>query len=157
MKIVLGAIGKPRRSPEATLCADYEARFAALCRPLGLKPLAIMTWDEPAGPDLMDREARKLRKALVPGGRLVVLDERGETLSSSTLSTKLARWRDSGTPGVTFLIGGADGLDPALRAQADLVLGFGAATWPHMLVRVMLLEQLYRAATILAGHPYHRA
>ncbi|MGF1454345.1 MAG: 23S rRNA (pseudouridine(1915)-N(3))-methyltransferase RlmH [Alphaproteobacteria bacterium] len=157
MKIVVGAIGKTRRSPEAELCADYESRFAALCRPLGLKPLSVMTWDEPAGPDLAEREAHKLRKALVPGGRLVVLDERGRSMTSPDLAATLSRWRDAGVPTASFLIGGAAGLAPSLRAEADLVLGFGAATWPHMLARVMLLEQLYRASTIMAGHPYHKA
>lgn len=90
------------------------------------------------------------------GGRTVVLDERGRDLPSAELAALLARWRDDGAREVRFLIGAADGHDDATRAGADLLLGFGRATWPHMLVRAMLAEQLYRAVTIMEGHPYHR-
>lgn len=91
------------------------------------------------------------------GGRTVVLDERGRDLASADLATLLARWRDDGAREVRFLIGAADGHDESTRKSADLLLGFGRATWPHMLVRAMLAEQLYRALSILDGHPYHRA
>ena len=91
------------------------------------------------------------------GGRTVVLDERGRDLASADLAALLARWRDDGAREARFLIGAADGHDAATRAGADLLLGFGRATWPHMLVRAMLAEQLYRALSILDGHPYHRA
>jgi 23S rRNA (pseudouridine1915-N3)-methyltransferase len=91
------------------------------------------------------------------GGRTVVLDERGKDLPSAELAALLGRWRDDGAREVRFLIGAADGHDAPTRAQADLLLGFGRATWPHMLVRAMLAEQLYRAIAILDGHPYHRA
>jgi 23S rRNA (pseudouridine1915-N3)-methyltransferase len=120
--------------------------------------------------DLVDRYARRLRGELTvteigdtapwprwDGGRTVVLDETGKDLSSEALAAILGRWRDDGTREVRFLIGAADGHDDATRAAADLLLGFGRATWPHMLVRAMLAEQLYRASTIMAGHPYHRA
>ena len=90
------------------------------------------------------------------GGRTVVLDENGGDLSSVALAAVLRGWQDGGTREVRFLIGAADGHDAATRDAADLVLGFGCATWPHMLVRAMLAEQLYRVTTILAGHPYHR-
>ena len=86
-----------------------------------------------------------------------MLDQRGESLDSAAFAALLGRWRDDGRPAAVFVIGGADGLAPSLRDKAQLRLAFGAATWPHQLVRVMLLEQIYRAATILAGHPYHRA
>ena len=86
-----------------------------------------------------------------------MLDEHGENIDSVTLANRLAKWRDDGRPAAVFIIGGDDGLAPTLRDRASLKLGFGAATWPHQLVRVMLLEQLYRAVTILSGHPYHRA
>ena len=86
----------------------------------------------------------------------MVLDERGKTLSSPELATQLAQWRDTGRQDAAFVIGGADGIGPGLRARADLAISFGRMVWPHMLVRVMLAEQLYRAATILAGSPYHR-
>jgi 23S rRNA (pseudouridine1915-N3)-methyltransferase len=90
-------------------------------------------------------------------GRSVVLDERGKDMASVDLAALLGRWRDDGAREVRFLIGAADGHDEATRAAADLLLGFGRATWPHMLVRAMLAEQLYRALSILDGHPYHRA
>lgn len=120
--------------------------------------------------DLVDRYLKRLRGELTiteigdtaswprwDGGRTVVLDETGKDLSSEALAAQLARWRDDGTREIRFLIGAADGHDPATRAGADLLLGFGNATWPHMLVRAMLAEQIYRATTIIAGHPYHRA
>ncbi len=90
-------------------------------------------------------------------GRTIVLDERGRDLPSAELAALLGRWRDDGAREVRFLIGAADGHDEATRSSADLLLGFGRATWPHMLVRAMLAEQLYRALSILDGHPYHRA
>jgi 23S rRNA (pseudouridine1915-N3)-methyltransferase len=122
--------------------------------------------------ELVERYARRLRDFTVieigeaapwpPGpksdaGRTVVLDASGRDLGSEALAAQLQAWRDSGVREVRFLIGAADGHDAATRAAADLLLGFGRATWPHMLVRAMLAEQLYRATTILAGHPYHRA
>ena len=93
---------------------------------------------------------------LSPGGATVVLDERGEALTSVELARRLERWRDGGTREVRFLIGAADGHDEAQRQAADLLLSFGAATWPHLLARAMLAEQLFRATSILANHPYHR-
>ena len=120
--------------------------------------------------ELVDRYLKRLRGELTiteigdtaswprwDGGRTVVLDETGKDLSSEALAAQLARWRDDGAREIRFLIGAADGHDPATRAGADLLLGFGSATWPHMLVRAMLAEQIYRATTIIAGHPYHRA
>lgn len=90
------------------------------------------------------------------GGKLVLLDETGENLASSALAERLGRWRDDGVRAVQFRIGAADGFDAAARAEADLLLSFGRATWPHLLARAMLAEQLWRATSILAGHPYHR-
>ncbi|PZN97568.1 MAG: 23S rRNA (pseudouridine(1915)-N(3))-methyltransferase RlmH [Alphaproteobacteria bacterium] len=120
--------------------------------------------------ELVERYVKRLRGELLvteigdttpwprfDGGRTVVLDETGKDLGSEALAAMLARWRDDGTREVRFLIGAADGHDAATRAGADLLLGFGRATWPHMLVRAMLAEQIYRATTIIAGHPYHRA
>ncbi|GAB4189838.1 MAG: hypothetical protein OHK0024_30380 [Thalassobaculales bacterium] len=109
---------------------------------------------EVTGRDTGEERARLLA-AIPPGARVVALDERGEDLSSRELAGRLAAWRDAGDS-VAFIIGGADGLGEALRARADLLLRFGRATWPHLLVRAMLAEQLYRATAILAGHPYHR-
>ena len=104
----------------------------------------------------MAAEGLLLARAIPEGAALCVLDERGKALSSPEFAQVLAQWRDGGRQDAAFMIGGADGVDPSLRARADLAIGFGRMVWPHMLVRVMLAEQLYRAATILNGHPYHR-
>jgi 23S rRNA (pseudouridine1915-N3)-methyltransferase len=101
-------------------------------------------------------EARALTAALPAGGIVVALDERGKTIGSEDFAKRIGRWRDDGKPAVAFVIGGADGLEPEFAAGADVTLGFSAMTWPHQLVRIMLAEQLYRATTILSGHPYHR-
>ncbi len=160
MKIMVAAVGRQRRSPEQTLVQDYKTRFEGLGRGLGLKSLEIIEVEEPSGvhgPALKAREGERLLRAVPAGSRMVALDERGTVLASTALAERLGQWRDGGSPVCAFLIGGADGLDPGVREKADLCLSFGAATWPHMLVRAMLCEQIYRAATILAGHPYHRA
>ena len=105
----------------------------------------------------MAAEGALLERAIPSGALMVAMDERGQTLSSPEFASALAKWRDGGRQDLAFVIGGADGIDPALRAKADAAISFGAMVWPHMLVRVMLAEQLYRAATILGGGPYHRA
>ena len=104
----------------------------------------------------MEAEAALLERALPKGATLVCLDERGKLVSSPDFAACLAGWRDGGAQDVAFVIGGADGIAPGLRAKADFSLSFGKMVWPHMLARVMLSEQLYRAASILAGAPYHR-
>ena len=103
------------------------------------------------------REGEALLAAVPDGARIVALDERGKSQTSEAFAKRLGIWRDDGVRAVAFLIGGADGLDESLRKRADMVVSFGALTWPHMLVRALLAEQLYRAHTILTGHPYHRA
>ena len=139
MKLHVIARGRIGRSPEAELVNRYRKRISW--------PLAITELD--------DRGPVKLPAPMTPFVT-VVLDERGKPLASRALAEQLARWRDSGMREARFLIGAADGHDDDLRGQADLLLGFGLATWPHMLVRAMLIEQLYRATAIIAGHPYHR-
>lgn len=106
---------------------------------------------------LRGSEAEAIQAALPAEGRIVALDERGQDLASADLAARLGRWRDDGERLVVFVIGGADGLDARILTRASLRLAFGRATWPHLLVRPMLAEQIYRAGTILAGHPYHRA
>ncbi len=133
------ARGKIGRSPEAELVERYARRIA-----WGLKVT-----------ELPDRGGVVPPPAATPS-RTAVLDERGEQLTSAAFAAVLGRWRDDGVREVRFLIGAADGHDAALRGSADLLLGFGNATWPHMLARAMLAEQLWRATSILAGHPYHR-
>ena len=155
MRVHVCAVGRLRAGPEKALIDDYATRFDRTGRALGLGPLKISEIDDRKGGG-MSGEAALLERA-VPGGAVIcALDERGKVMSSPDFAKTLARWRDAGRGDVAFLIGGADGLDPALRARADLVLSFGEMVWPHMLARVMLVEQLYRAAGILAGTPYHR-
>lgn len=134
---------------------DYVTRFDRTGRPLGLGPLQEHEVEDRKGGG-MAAEAALLARAVPQGARLVALDERGLTLASPDLTARLAAERDAGQPALAFVIGGADGLDPAFRARADWSLSLGAMVWPHALARVMLAEQLYRAATILAGTPYHR-
>lgn len=156
MRIHLCAVGRLRAGPEKTLIDDYLARFDRTGRPLGLGPSRVAEVEDRKGSG-MSAEADLLRRAIPAGALTCVLDERGKTLTSPDFADRLAGWRDAGRQDVALLIGGADGLDPALRDEADFALSFGTMVWPHMLVRVMLSEQLYRAATILAGGPYHRA
>ncbi|WP_371155728.1 23S rRNA (pseudouridine(1915)-N(3))-methyltransferase RlmH [Jannaschia sp. 2305UL9-9] len=152
MKITLIAVGRLRKGPEKTLVDAYLDRFAKTGRGLGLPPVALT---EVEGRGALS-EADAIVRALPDGAAVVMLDERGQMLSSPDLASRLGAWRDQARD-IAFVIGGADGLDAALRDRADLAISFGAMVWPHMLVRVMLTEQLYRAASILAGSPYHRA
>lgn len=145
-----------KTGPEAALVTDYQTRFDRTGRALGLGPLILHEVDDRKGGG-MSAEAALLRRVLPDGAVLVALDERGKLMSSPDFAKKLGGWRDAGRGDLAFVIGGADGLDPDLRAQADMALSFGHMVWPHMLVRVMLAEQIYRAASILAGSPYHRA
>jgi 23S rRNA (pseudouridine1915-N3)-methyltransferase len=156
MRVHLCVVGRLKAGPERTLIDDYLKRFDRSGRALGLGPVSVHEVDDRKGGG-MAGEAALLRRALPTGARLCVMDERGRVLSSPDFAGQLAQWRDTGTQDLALMIGGADGLDPALRAEADFALSFGAMVWPHMLVRVMLSEQLYRAASILAGAPYHRA
>lgn len=154
MQLTLAAVGRLRQGPEATLVADYLDRFARTGRGIGLPAVTIAEVEAKAGG--RTAEADLLRRALPQGALVVTLDERGAMMTSPEFATHLARWRDDSRDAV-FVIGGADGIAPDLRARADLSVSLGRMVWPHLLVRVMLAEQLYRAATILAGGPYHRA
>ena len=160
MRLMVIAVGRLKDGPERELAERYGKRFDDLCRRIGVRSLELHEIPESKAKDAASRitaEAAAIR-ALIPGGATVVaLDERGKPLDSLAFSSEFRRRRDAAAPALVFLIGGADGLSPELRRTAALNLSFGAATWPHQLVRVMLLEQLYRAATILSGHPYHRA
>ncbi|WP_372603559.1 23S rRNA (pseudouridine(1915)-N(3))-methyltransferase RlmH [Actibacterium sp.] len=156
MRVHICAVGRLRAGPERSLLDDYLTRFDRTGRALSLGPAAVNEVEDKKGGG-MSAEAALLERA-IPGGALIcTLDERGKVMSSPDFADLLAGWRDAGRSDVAFVIGGADGIDPALRARADASLSFGKMVWPHMLVRVMLSEQLYRAASILAGSPYHRA
>lgn len=151
MRLTLIAVGRAKRSPEQDLFQLYAKRLKP---PLGL--IEVEEKRPLSGPELMAREAELILDKVPDGAVLVALDERGRAMASRPFAEKMAELRDTGTRDTVFVIGGADGLDPAVRDRAAIVLGFGPQTWPHMLVRAMLAEQLYRAQTIQAGHPYHR-
>lgn len=156
MRLHLCAVGRLRAEPERDLVDDYLQRLDRTGRPLGLGPVTEHEVEDKKGGG-MAAEATLLSRAIPEGAALCVLDERGKVLSSPEFAQALAQWRDSGRQDAAFVIGGADGVDPSLRARADLTISLGRMVWPHMLVRVMLAEQLYRASSILAGAPYHRA
>lgn len=156
MRVHLCAVGRLRAGPERDLIDDYTTRFDRTGRALALGPFTEHEVEDRKGGG-MEAEAALLERALPSGALLVTLDERGKLLSSPEFADHLAKWRDGGRQDVAFVIGGADGIAPALRARADFSISFGKMVWPHMLVRVMLAEQLYRAASILSGAPYHRA
>jgi 23S rRNA (pseudouridine1915-N3)-methyltransferase len=155
LKIRVAAIGRVRGGPEAHLCEDYLSRVGVAGRMLSLGPIDVVEGEAPRAGDKA-REAELLIGAAPAGARRILLDERGDEWPSRTLAEKLGRWRDAGTSSVCFWIAGPDGAAPELKAAADDKLAFGRQTWPHKLVRVMLLEQIYRAVTILGGNPYHR-
>jgi 23S rRNA (pseudouridine1915-N3)-methyltransferase len=152
MRLWLAAVGRAKPGPELELFQQYARR---LTPPLTLReveekrPLPV--------PERKSREAELLLAAIPAGAVVVALDERGKSPGSEAFAQTLGRWRDDGVADVAFLIGGADGHGDAVRARADMLLSFGAMTWPHMLVRAMVAEQLWRAQAILSGHPYHRA
>ena len=152
MRVTIAAIGRDRRSPTSDLCAEYAKRMSWALTIHEVEPKKRLD-----GPALAAHEAELLLSKVPDGSVLVVLDERGRDLTSPEFAAVLEKWRDDGRNEVAFVIGGAAGLDPALRAKAEMALGFGRQTWPHLMVRAMLVEQIYRAETILAGHPYHKA
>ena len=155
MKLHLCVVGRLRKGPELDLIEDYLSRFEKIGRNMGLGPVKIIEIEDKKGGG-KDAEADLLRRAVPAGSVLMVMDERGKTVTSPEFARKLAGWRDAGQGDLAILIGGADGLAKDLRNDADFALSFGAMVWPHMLARVMLSEQLYRAASILSGSPYHR-
>jgi 23S rRNA (pseudouridine1915-N3)-methyltransferase len=155
LRVTIIAVGRLRAGPEADMVADYLARFDRAGRALGIGPARVLEVEDRRG-GRSSAEADLLRAAVPRDARVIALDERGARPSSQEFAADLRREADEGIRDLAFLIGGADGLDPSLRSQAAACLSFGPMVWPHMLVRVMLSEQLYRAATILAGGPYHR-
>jgi len=160
MKIVVISIGRLKQGPERELAERYRERFEDIGRKLGFRGLEIHEIPESRARDAATRiaeEAAAISGLIPEKSILVALDERGKSIDSAAFAHELGRWRDDGTANTIFTIGGADGLSPDLQRKARLRIAFGSATWPHQMVRVMLLEQIYRAATILAGHPYHRA
>ena len=160
MRLVVVSIGRLKQGPERELAERYRERFDDIGRKLGFRGLEIHEIPESRARDTATRiseEAAAIAAAIPEKSVLVALDEHGKSIDSTTFARQLGQWRDGGIANTIFVIGGADGLSPDLQRKAKLRIAFGSATWPHQMVRVMLLEQIYRAATILAGHPYHRA
>ncbi len=155
MRVHICAVGRLRAGPEKTLIDDYLTRFDRTGRNLGLGPARVIEVDDRKGGG-MAGEAVLLRRAIPENALICVLDERGKVETSPQFAARLGGWRDAGRGDLALVIGGADGIDPELRAEASHALSFGKMVWPHMMVRVMLAEQLYRAASILSGGPYHR-
>ncbi|MBF9045717.1 23S rRNA (pseudouridine(1915)-N(3))-methyltransferase RlmH [Rhodobacterales bacterium LSUCC0031] len=156
MRVHLCAVGRLRAGPELTLIDDYLTRFDRTGRMLGLSSGGVTEVEDRKNGG-MQAEADLLRRAIPRGAQLWVMDERGAQMTSPQFADQLAGLRDAGLSDLAICIGGADGLAPDFRAEAAQAISFGAMVWPHMLVRVMIAEQLYRAASILSGGPYHRA
>ena len=152
LDLLILAVGRCREPAVLSLVDEYRRRCGWVMRVREVAPKGAVRSERQK-----DAEALELLAAVPQGAQLVALDERGRDLTSEALAEQLGRWRDEGTAAAAFLIGGPDGHGAAIRERASLVLSLGRMTWPHQLVRVMLAEQLYRATTILAGHPYHRA
>ena len=152
MDIIIACIGHLKAGAEADLLVRYvkQTRWNVIIREFEDKKSG-----SPA--ERKKRESEMLLSAVPNGAKVVVLDERGKQTGSEAFAKKLGNWQDEGTPAVVFMIGGADGHTDELRKRADYLMAFGEMTWPHFLARVMLAEQIYRARTILDGHPYHRA
>jgi 23S rRNA (pseudouridine1915-N3)-methyltransferase len=159
MRIVIAAVGRLRNGPEAELTRLYRKRYEELGRLLGFAGLDVVEVEErrQTGPARVEREGELLSKAVSDAAVRIALDERGKTMTSAAFAAWLAELRDSGTQLVAFQIGGADGLSSSVKEGSTRLLSLGTMTFPHLLVRVMLTEQIYRAFSILNGHPYHRA
>lgn len=155
MRVHICAVGKLRAGPERELIDDYLTRFDRTGRALGLGPASVIEVEDKKGGG-KPAEAILLRKALPTGAVICAMDERGKVMTSPEFAQQIAGWRDMSRGDLAFIIGGADGIAPDLLAETDFKLSFGKMVWPHMLARTMLCEQLYRAASILAGSPYHR-
>ena len=153
MRILIAAVGRAKAGPERILFEHYQARLQA---PFSLQLREVEEKRAFHGAQLKEREATLLQGCVTDGAIVIALDEREESLSSKDFAEKIGDWRDQGIRDLVFMIGGADGLDEVIRKKARQTMSFGAQTWPHMLVRGLLAEQLYRAQCILGGHPYHR-
>jgi 23S rRNA (pseudouridine1915-N3)-methyltransferase len=160
LRVLIAAVGRLKQGPERELAAAYRKRAAAVGRSFGLREIEIVEIRESRSHDTERRrteESIAIANIIPEQAVVAVLDQLGDNLDSAGLAELLRKWREQNRAAACFIIGGANGLAQALRARATYRVAFGAATWPHQLVRIMLLEQLYRAGTILAGHPYHRS
>jgi 23S rRNA (pseudouridine1915-N3)-methyltransferase len=160
MRLTIVAIGSGRGSSEGALCDQFLDRAVKLGRNMGFTHMAIEELNAGKARDAATRmsdEAERLSAKIPAGAHVVLLDARGKGMTSEDFAEMLGSLRDVGTKDIAFVIGGPDGLKPLPGQKAGRSLAFGPQTWPHLLARVLLLEQIYRAMTILAGHPYHRA
>ena len=156
MKIHLCVVGRLRNGPEKELIDDYLHRFEKIGRAHGLGPVLVNEVEDKKNGGMLN-EAILLQRVIPKGAKVIILDERGDIISSPNFATKINSYANNSISDLAIIIGGADGIDPKLREQADYKVSFGKMVWSHALVRVMISEQLYRAASILAGSPYHRS
>jgi 23S rRNA (pseudouridine1915-N3)-methyltransferase len=159
VKIIIVAVGRLKSGPERELATRYAERFEAVARSLGMSGPVISELSESQARSVTERktqEAQALLTQIPADAHAIRMDEHGETLSSEAFAHQIGSWRDGGRKSLVFVIGGADGLGEAVSDRAPKAFSFGKMTMPHQIVRVLLLEQLYRTATILSGHPYHR-
>lgn len=154
MHITLISVGKLKKGPEKQMVDDYADRFRKAGRQLGFRSFTLIDVDSGGG---LDAEGERILAKLPKGAKVLRLDEFGAAFTSKTFADDLAKWRDQGTADLAFLIGGAEGYSDAVRQAAPDTIALGPQTWPHRLVKVMLTEQIYRAASLLAGSPYHKA
>jgi 23S rRNA (pseudouridine1915-N3)-methyltransferase len=159
VRLSLLAVGRLKNGPERELVERYRQRIDGMGRSFGLTGFDLVELPESRARREDDRRLEEASALLDRAGAsvLVVFDERGKSPTSEAFAERIRHWRDEGRPGIACIIGGPDGLDPKVRQRADLVVSFGALTMPHQIVRALVAEQLYRALTIMAGHPYHRA
>jgi 23S rRNA (pseudouridine1915-N3)-methyltransferase len=159
MRIVVAAVGRIKQGPERELAERYRKRAADAGRKAGISAIDVIEIKESRAADpgrRMLEESIAIANVIPEDAAVVILDGRGESMSSSAFAGRLQGWRVQDIPAVAFIVGGHDGLAPTLREKSSLAIAFGAATWPHQLARIMLLEQIYRVMTIIVGHPYHR-
>ena len=160
MRLQVLAVGRLKPGPEKSIAGDYQLRAEGLGKKAGISRIGVTEFAESQNPSpsaRMSDEAKLLSGALAPKAFAIVLDESGKPLASEAFAQVLQRHLDGGTQDLSFLIGGPDGHATETRDRAGLLLGFGPMTWPHRLIRIMLFEQIYRAVTIMVGHPYHRS
>lgn len=159
LKLDIVAVGRLKAGPERDLCARYSERLQGISRALGFEGPRFLELPESQARRDLDRKAEEagaILAAIPVGYKVMTFDEGGAMIDSAGFAARLVEWRDTGVPGASFVIGGADGLGDAIKARSTQAIAFGRMTMPHQIVRVLVLEQLYRGATILSGHPYHR-
>lgn len=159
MQIFVAAIGRLKKSDELNLCNKFELRIKNAGAQLGFSKFQHIDFEEDKSQQVQirkNKEAEKLLSAIPKGALIVALDEHGKQFTSPEFSQKIANFRDDGAPAIAFLLGGPDGHGQAVLNQADLKLSLSKMTWPHQIARALLFEQIYRAITIMSGHPYHR-